>query len=115
MWPPASNTQREPSDFSPLRGCFSHHLCTPACIQLSQLGFPYRPLLKSKCAAQLEGDRLHTALCSSEAASTLPSQKAENQDYFWLEVPGMAAESFTFPLQGFISRAKPMSDVMSSL
>lgn len=29
MWPPASNSHEEPSDFSLLQGCSSHPLCTP--------------------------------------------------------------------------------------
>lgn len=45
---------------------------------------------------------------------TLPNQKAKNQDYFWLEVLHMAAESFTFLLQDCLSCAKPMSDNITS-
>lgn len=123
MWPPASNPQDEPSAFSLVAGLLSpssQHSCMhpalPVKTSITQLGFPYRPSLKSQRAARLEGKKLHAAHRPSEAANALCRVQRQttritsgSRSYTWQQ------KSFTFSPQDFIFCAKPISDVTSSL
>lgn len=90
------------------------HPALPVKTSVTQLGFPYRPSLKSQRAARLEGKRLHAAHRPSEAANALCRVKRQttritsgSRSYTWQQ------KSFTFPPQDFIFCAKPVSDVTS--